>query len=255
MFLASAVVGFAVAAKWTVAPVMLTVVLAWVYVHLDDKAVDRRISGWVVGLLAIGGCFAAGFLIGGFELLLNPAHYIEYMLFELQSGAQGGFWIWEVDSVSGWAFYLETLSYGLGVTVLALALVGLVRRLSMVARTRDRGSILLVSFVLPYYALMGATRHYFARYALPLVPFCVLFAADGVQAISARVGRKRPEWRWALIGVLSAVAIAQPLAWSIRHDTLLTRMDTRTLAKEWIETNIPAGAKFGALLSNDAATG
>lgn len=39
-------------------------------------------------------------------------------------------------------------------------------------------------------------------------------------------------------------AIAQPLVKSIRHDVLITRQDTRTLAKHWIETHIPAEAKI-----------
>jgi hypothetical protein len=102
----------------------------------------------------------------------------------------------------------------------------------------------MLSFVLPYYVVMGATRHYFARYVLPLIPFLVMFAADVVVAIAAWLGARRVRGRRVIVGVLVTVAIAQPLAWSIQHDVLLTRTDTRTLAKQWIEAHIPAGAKF-----------
>ena len=48
---------------------------------------------------------------------------------------------------------------------------------------------------------------------------------------------------WAVMVVLITGAVVQPLVKSIRHDVLLTRHDTRTLAKEWIENHIPAEAK------------
>jgi hypothetical protein len=38
--------------------------------------------------------------------------------------------------------------------------------------------------------------------------------------------------------------LVRPLASSIWHDILLTREDTRTVAKQWIEANIPAGSTF-----------
>jgi hypothetical protein len=40
------------------------------------------------------------------------------------------------------------------------------------------------------------------------------------------------------------LTVFQPLSQSIRHDILLTRRDTRTLAKEWIEAHIPTGNKI-----------
>ena len=69
---------------------MLSVILAWVHSNLDGRAEGRRSLGWFAGLLALGSCFAAGLLLGGFELLLDPVHYLDYLRFELQAGAQGG---------------------------------------------------------------------------------------------------------------------------------------------------------------------
>jgi hypothetical protein len=91
---------------------------------------------------------------------------------------------------------------------------------------------------------MGATRHYFARYVLPLVPFLALFAADAVVALASWLRSRMHLGRQCIIVVLAVVIVAQPLAWSVRHGVLLTRTDSRTLAKEWIEANIPPGARF-----------
>ena len=105
-------------------------------------------------------------------------------------------------------------------------------------------SILLLSFPLTYYLLMGTTRHYFARYALPLVPFMALFAAEAIMTAWAWVTVRRTRLGWGVAALLAVAAIAQPLAQSIRHDVLLTRQDTRTVAKQWIEANIPQGVKI-----------
>jgi hypothetical protein len=60
----------------------------------------------------------------------------------------------------------------------------------------------------------------------------------------ARVPQHYRRFSLGLAVVLVAAGLAQPLISSIRHNVLLTRTDTRTLAKEWIEKNIPAGAKI-----------
>ena len=90
---------------------------------------------------------------------------------------------------------------------------------------------------------MGATRHYFARYALPLVPFAAVFAAEPILAV-AQWKTQRRRLAWGLTVLLAGVALAQPLAWSVQHDVVLMAEDTRTLAKNWIEANLPAGAKI-----------
>ena len=114
----------------------------------------------------------------------------------------------------------------------------------LAVRNRDSVSFVLLAFPLTYYLVMGASRHYFARYALPLVPFAALFAAEAIVALLPRVGTRhvglasRPS-----SAILVVAAVAQSLAQDVAHDVLLTRHDTRTLAKNWIEANIPASDK------------
>lgn len=243
-YLAAAAGGFAIATKWSAWPVVIPLALAIFHSRHapDETARASRFNPRVFSSLIP---FVGGFLLGGFQLLLQPATYLNYALHEWQAGEAGGFGIWQVDTVPGWLFYLKTLSYGLGLALLALAILGFLARLVSVLRTRDRVSLLLLSFPLLYYLLMGSTRHYFARYALPLVPFMALFAAEAAVAVAdwvkARWGAKLG---WGLMAALAMVASAQPLAYSIRHGVLLTRQDTRTLAKYWIEANIPEGSKI-----------
>ncbi len=256
---AGAAAGYAIATKWTVWSVIVPLAVAVLWSsrcaghgshrgHSSGRpeASHSAVARW----LLVAGAFLGGFLAGGFELVFKPALYFDYALFELEAGREGGFWIWYIDTVPGWLFYLKTLNYGLGTILLGLALVGFLRRLVMAVYRGDRMSILLVSFPVLYFLPMSCTRHYFARYALPLMPFCALFGAETLMALWTwvEIQAARRGWGRRVIltigGAVVAAVIVQPLSASIKHDVILTRQDTRALAKEWIETNIPAGAKI-----------
>ncbi len=232
--------GFAVATKWSVGPLIIPLILtAFLYVPRGRKNIKRVL---IPQILKMSMFFLGGFLVGGFQILLKPAVYLDYALDEWRAGALGGFNIWQIDTVPGWLFYLKTLNYGLGSILLGLAIVGFLRRSILAIKMQDKLSLVVLSFPLFYYLLMGSTRHYFARYALPLIPFMTVFAAEAVIDTVAKI--RQPRWRQSIMVVLILAAVAQPLAYSVRHNMLLTRKDTRTLAKEWIEANIPSGAKI-----------
>ena len=237
LWLASATGGFALATKWSVWPLLATLVLAAVFRPAQKRA--RAVEVLIALLFFVG-----GFAVGGFQLLLKPGVYLEYALREQQAGAGGGFGAWQVDMVTGWVFYLKTLNYGLGIVLLVLAMLGGLRRLVQVIRSKDRVSLVLLSFPILYLLIMGASRHYFARYALPLVPFAALFAAEALVTLVPRPGARYAGLRYVLMTLLVVAAVAPPLAQSIAHDVILTRQDTRTVAKNWIEANIPAGSKI-----------
>ena len=240
--LAAASAGYAIVTKWSVWPVTIPLGVAvshglWLQGHREARS---RVAYLVLAV----GSFGGGFLAGGFQLVLKPLAYLNYALLEWEAGQEGGFWTWQIDTVPGWLFYVKVLYYGWGGVLLGLASVGFLRRLVRAIAHGDRMSILLLSFPLFYYASMGSTRHYFARYALPLLPFGAVFGAEALVVVSAWVRRRRVRWGRRLAMALAIAAIAQPLACDVQHDVVLTRQDTRTLAKEWTETHIPPGAKI-----------
>ena len=241
--LAVAACGFAIAVKWSAWPLVivpaLTILHRWRTQDSSSRPAKGALDVLVSLLSGIG-----GFAVGGLQVLLNPALYWEYAQRELQAGEGGGFGQWQIDTVPGWQFYFQTLAYGLGIAFLALAILGCLVIIVRAVRTKDRTSIVLVSFPLLYYLVMGATRHYFARYALALVPFAALFAAQAILGLKERVRAWHAGMGRGLGLILILAAVIQPLLWSARHDMLLAREDTRTLAKSWIEANIPAGSKI-----------
>lgn len=244
--IAAAAGGFAIATKWSAFPILipLAITLFYYYGEFLRHEVPMRANRFKFDVLIFFISLLGGFLVGGFQLLLQPITFISYALREAQAGDAGGFGAWQVDTVSGWVFYLKTLSYGLGAVLLALGIIGGLSYLLIILRRKDKAGFLILAFPLTYYLLMGTTRHYFARYTLPLIPFMTLFAAEVIVATSAWMSNRWTRLGQGLAGVLILVAITQPLAYSIRHNVLLTRQDTRTIAKHWIEANIPNGAKI-----------
>jgi hypothetical protein len=244
---AAAATGYAIATKWSVWPVGIPLLIAFVY-HFwwRIRAKQAPLSGQWLGMLAVALCFAGGFALGGFQLLMKPATYLEYALREARAGEAGGFGLWQIDTVPGWEFYLKTLFYGLDAVALILGVVGLARRTVLAMVRRDAASAVLISFPLIYFLVMGSTQHYFARYALPLVPFVALGAADAILAAHDWLAVRHRTLAWVTTAVLALGTLTLPLLRSIQHDVLLTQLDTRTIAKAWIEANLPAQAKIAA---------
>ncbi len=130
----------------------------------------------------------------------------------------------------GWVHHLSfSLPYGLGWPLLLAGLGGCV----WLGWRRRPMDLVLLGGILAYYAVAGSGKLVFPRYMLPLVPLLCLSAAVGLEEVARR-------WRglWAVL-VLAALIPGAVLSW--QHDQLLARPDTRLLAAEWIEAQVPEG--------------
>lgn len=241
-FAAAFAAGLAIATKWTVW-ILITIGVAVLLLAWENKRLGWRKLPRLVGLALVGGL--AGFTLIGFQFFINPGVIIWSILREISMGGSGGFSLWQVDTVPGWVFYLKTILFTAGIGVFSLALFGFGMRVNQLIKEKDPGSILLLAFPVFYFVIMGSTRHYFARYTLPLMPFASIFAAEAIVVLGSLFSRQesRREWIWVALIVLAANL--QPLVNSLRSDALIRREDTRTIAKQWIEANLPEGAKIG----------
>jgi hypothetical protein len=136
--------------------------------------------------------------------------------------------------------YLYTLLQGFGAVPLTLALLAI----PLLAKQSWR--LFTVFAVIPtiYLAFMFAQRLFFARFAIPILPFLSLMAGFTIWRALVHVDRRR--LGSALSVALVAVTLAQPVAFSLRHLYLLGQDDTRAIAAAWIERNLPLDAKFAA---------
>lgn len=116
---------------------------------------------------------------------------------------------------------------------------------------------LLLSLPVPLFLIMGTMKSYATRYMLPLAPFFVLLAGLFLDRlmdwIKSGIGRIRklsasaagPLSRAAQVG-LALIIILPSVAQTVRYDIEATWTDTRTVAKDWIEANIPRGTRIAS---------
>jgi hypothetical protein len=96
-----------------------------------------------------------------------------------------------------------------------------------------RRGLLLLSFPLPFFLFITNTFPA-SRYLNPILPFIALFAAFALVRLVERVTRSGAVL-WALVGLI----VIPPAAASLRTVLFIREADTRTLARTWIEANIP----------------
>jgi hypothetical protein len=232
-YLAALLAGYAIATKWTAAVIIIPLILTIVFEHLSIKKI-----------LILLGSFFTGFLLGGFQLILKPSIYITSGLNELRAGGEGNFWFWQIDTLPGWFFYLKMMVFGLGILLTCAGLAGIVYYSWLSISKKNHAGIIVLSFPILYFLIMGISRHYFLRYALPLIPFVTLFAGIFLVVIYEWFSIKNRRLALIVVSTFYFLMIIFPFASSLRSDIILTKTDTRTVAKEWIENNIPAGSKI-----------
>jgi 4-amino-4-deoxy-L-arabinose transferase-like glycosyltransferase len=143
-----------------------------------------------------------------------------------------------VRTENTWVFYVGALRRSLGYPFLVVALAGTVYALWR----RTAMGIGLVVFTLATYVAIcmpAEAQYVYRRYSLPMQLALVVL---GARLLDQAFRRFRVAPWLATAGVLAILAL--PLADITKTGVMLSRKDTRTIAKEWVEANIPAGSKI-----------
>jgi len=203
--------------------------------------------GTIVGIAILG---LVGFVAGTPFSVLSFGEFRRdiVMQYTMVSTAYGP--VFQKSFSAGLAEMLGgTLARGVGLPVLALTLVG------FFVPTRvwedaggdagDRASgaaagsrIVLVAYVLAILVVMALLTVKRSTYLTPALPAVALLAAAGLSALFFRRDRRGGLGLATVAAVVLVVVTAMP---SLRFTRALGAEDTRTLAKRWVESNIPAG--------------
>ncbi len=249
-----ALLGFATMTKITGAALVLPLVLAhWVLKLPPRQRLGRLLQAiWVAALVyGIGnpGIWVNareiwGFFSGSFSGESAPALFQVAML----GGRRGP------------AFYFEALqlAFGWGGTLLALGGVLMAAWPSQAdagwASSRERRTqILMLSFALPYLAVLASSRTVAVhRYIVPVLPVLAIFAGEALEIVGARLTRFPAKAAVApslVVLLLGGTCLAEPALRSLRWDVEVCRDDTRLAALRWIESHVADGA--GILLAGN----
>lgn len=220
---AGAMVGLAFTAKYDGLALLVPLVLA----HFGrERSQTRRHSHLAIALAA----FLLATLMTFPSLITEPARVIQDVYVHLFKDAVGGYD--GLDPAGGYVFYARALVVGLGWPLLIATLAGLV--FGVISRRREH--LVVASLPVVLLGVLGGSQLYFARFALPAIPALLIVASLPLDRLMA----VQP-----IVGLVAAIIAATPTAVdSVRFDTLLQRPDTRTLAREWIDTNLPESVRI-----------
>ena len=149
---------------------------------------------------------------------------------------------------SGIDYYLWTFTWGLGwgPTIAALggsALLLVRRRLAM--------ALVLLPAPIVFIVFMGDQQRFFGRWLMPIFPIVAVLGAYGAVELARALSRARGAGSGralmpaALAGTIVAVLLlGQSVAADVHNDQVLSRPDTRNLARAWMVNHVPAGAKI-----------
>lgn len=234
--LAGAALGLGFAAKYTAVFSAISIILA----HFLSSDVNlRKFSELGLSRLVISFVAAVGAaLLASPYFLITPTKVFNDIYTHLYLAGKLGFDGWQIDPSGGYVFYLKSMTWGLGYAILLLSLIGLIVAIVW----RSKRAFIILSLPILLYIMMGRQQMYFARFMMPAIPPLLLWSAN---VLDEAVGKWASTSKRTISLALIALAVTiQPLVNSIRLDAILEKEDTRTLAKTWIESNIPDGSKI-----------
>jgi len=140
---------------------------------------------------------------------------------------------------NGLAYYLWTLTWGLGWAPAVLSAVGVV----LVAKDSPRLAAVLVPAPVLFLLFMGTQERFFGRWLLPVFPLLCLLAAYAVVRLVLLVAARHPTLRPTLLVVGAALLCGQGLVYSLHIGQVLSRDDTRNMARAWLVAHVPPKTK------------
>jgi Dolichyl-phosphate-mannose-protein mannosyltransferase len=202
-----------------------------VLVPLLAAAVIRRdVKGLVLaGVLSVAVFFAT-----------NPYAFIDHGEFHQglvhqSTAADDGLGKLGLTQSSGIAYYLWTFTWGLGWVPAIAAAVALV----LLALRDPPAFVVLGPAALAFLLFMGTQGRFFGRWLLPIFPLvCILAAYLAVRAADA-VAARRPSLGPVVLAVGAVALCGQGLVYSLHAGLVLSRPDTRNLARDWLVANVP----------------
>lgn len=242
--LAGLLCGLAVGSKYNNLLILLPMLLA----HFMGRP-PRRWPGWNLPL-ALGAAFAGFFASSPFIFFHLPNFFtdIAAIIDHYQNLGHPGF-----EGSDNWRYYIGALwSENAAVVAFGLAGVGLA-----FARHR-RLDVILLSFPLVSYIQLSGYKVNFTRNLMPIIPFLTIFAGWALVLLVEFVWEKglvkipakklspdiMKRWQVPVLGLIALGCMISPALTIIDYDRYNAQPTNRARATEYIEKNVPAGAKL-----------
>ena len=232
--LASLFLGLAIQAK-------LPAIVLFVPFLMSHVVICRKNSlGWVniiynQRILYAMLFFSVGFVLGNPAIVVKPIAFLQsgFGLKTLEKGKD----VYDFK-IDGWTYYLRVLFNDIGIIGFMLCISGLI-----VSIVKPRFEHLLITILaVCYYILMAQeNKLVFARYMIPLVSILTFAAALGLETVLKFFKTKT---QYIIVAAVISLHLIIVFPNIYAYSASLYGKNTRYIAKDWIEQNIPAGTKI-----------
>jgi len=193
-----------------------------------------------LGRLALSGAVALGtFIVANPYALLDFSGFVDGLNHQSTAADEVGGKLGLTQRSGVW-YYLWTLTWGLGWVPALAAAAGAV----VLAWQRPRLFWVLVPAPVLFLLFMGTQGRYFGRWLLPVFPIVCLVAAYAAMRAVDVLAARRAVLRPTLTALAVAALCVQGLLFSVHGDLVLSRDDTRNVARAWLIDHAPAGSKI-----------
>jgi len=233
--IAGAGLGLACATKYTAGIVLLPLLAA----VAAQGAAPLGLRPALRGLAVAGLCALVAFVVA------NPYAVLDFPAFwdgiTHQSSAAGGETQGKlgITHENGFVYYLWSFTWGLGwIPLLAAGLA-----VPLLWRDERRLVWLLVPAPVVFLIFMGIQDRFFGRWLIPVFPFACLLAAYAALELADRGGRRWPAVRPTFVALAAVALCAQGVVYSLHIGQVLSKEDTRNMAREWLVEHVPPRSK------------
>ena len=181
----------------------------------------------------------AFFLTNPFTIL-DFKTFVEHFIYQIEdpsrdTGTLSG-------SGAGHFFYLKNIfNHGLGSVLGSISLLGF---LFSVYR-HEKCDLIILSFIIPFFLVLGLTNLPRNWYMIPLLPFLVLFGSrlldEFLKFFLVKLNINHIDIIFVMVAL---ILILYPMYNLINYNLEANEKDIRIIAKEWVEKNIPNNAKI-----------
>ena len=146
----------------------------------------------------------------------------------------------------GWGLPIAILLFSTSIFAIvgasAVAVAALLATLPFRSNS-SRMDVLLLSWVTPYFLIIGAYEVKFLRYLIPITPFLLLFGSRALWALWDRsgVGVSRPLLR-PLVAAVVVLVLGVTGYYALSYMAIYRQEHTAVRASQWITENVPRGS-------------
>ncbi len=227
--------GLACATKYTGGIVLLPIVAA---AGAQFAATGGRVAA-LRGIAIVGVLSLLTFFIANPYSLLDFSSFWEGLTHQSDASGDAAGKL-GLTQDSGFAYYLWSFGWGLGWVPLFFAIGGAVR----LYFDERRLLWMLVPAIVVFFLFMGSQERYFGRWLMPVFPFVCILAAYAAIELADRLGRFSSALRPTFVTAAVVLLCGQGFVYSLHSGLVMSREDTRNIAREWMVLNVPAGKKI-----------